>query len=185
MNILAVSGSPHKKGNTKYFLDRSLSCCREHGHKTEIIDLYDLNISDCKACYYCKSHDACIIEDDMQMVYQKIKDSDLIIIGTPIYFGVETGAMKSFYDRLYAFVDDNRNPRVSGKNVIVFTVSGAPQNVYKHVADRMAGIFESFFKFKNLGVFAFGGMGRKLTADKHPELYDKLESSIFSFIKNK
>lgn len=183
MKTTVILASPHKQGNTAFFINEIIKVLG----KTEVkwYNLYDMSYSGCRACYYCKKHEDCIIDDDMTEVYKDIKESDLIIMGTPIYFAAETGEMKKFMDRLYAFVDGNRNPKVTGKDFILITASGAPGQVYKPVAERISGIFKNFFGFNEIGTFCFGGLMRTLTAPEHTDEIAQLHKVINEFKERK
>jgi multimeric flavodoxin WrbA len=112
VKILAVSGSPRKRGNTSLLLDEALSYANKENIETEKIELYDFNFSDCKGCEGCKSSLKCVIQDDMQTLYPKILESDALILGSPTYFYNITAKMKAFIDRMYCyelFDEEQRN----------------------------------------------------------------------------
>lgn len=103
IKILAVSGSPRKKGNTSLLLDKALDYAIEEGIEVEKIELADYHYSDCVGCEGCKDTFNCVIRDDMQLLYPKILSSDALILGSPTYFYNMTAKMKAFIDRLYCY----------------------------------------------------------------------------------
>jgi len=106
MKLFAINGSPRKKWNTAIMLDSVMKGARSTGAETEIIQLYDLAFTGCRSCFACKQkgrkqYGHCSWKDELTPVLKKIEDeADIIIMGTPIYFGAMTGEMRSFLERL-------------------------------------------------------------------------------------
>jgi multimeric flavodoxin WrbA len=105
VKIIAINGSPRKKWNTAKLLEKALEGAASQGGETEYIHLYDLNYKGCISCFACKtrggeSYGRCVIEDDLTPILRKIEEIDVIILGSPIYFGSVSGEMKSFMERL-------------------------------------------------------------------------------------
>jgi multimeric flavodoxin WrbA len=146
MNVAAISGSPRHFGNTDIVIKKVLEGMGLADH--EIIKLNDLDIKGCQGCKSCRKEGAagCVKNDDMQKLYPKIIDADVIIIGSPIYYGYLTGQTKCFIDRWYAFRDSNRELRFpEGKRCIFILVQGAPgRERYKEVITDMRYIFTKY-----------------------------------------
>lgn len=106
MKILALLGSPRKKGNTSILLDQYLKGIKEANKNIEITKIYlhEKNIRNCTSCNFCHNIDIgqCFIKDDMQELYIKFKEADMIIFATPIYWWNISAQLKSFIDRIYA-----------------------------------------------------------------------------------
>jgi multimeric flavodoxin WrbA len=105
MKVMAFNGSPRKKWNTATLLEKALEGAASQGTKTELIHLYDLNFKGCISCFACKtkggkSYGRCAVKDDLTPIFKKIEKTDVIILGSPIYFGTVSGEMKSFMERL-------------------------------------------------------------------------------------
>jgi multimeric flavodoxin WrbA len=98
MNVLAISGSPRKGGNTETLLDAVLrGVGREHQVKLERIS--DLKIQPCIGCGGCGKTGECVIKDDMAGVYEEIIAARRIIFSSPIYFYGITAQAKALIDR--------------------------------------------------------------------------------------
>lgn len=69
------------------------------GFDYEIINLKDKNIHPCNACGGCYKSHKCIVRDDMQEIYEKLLNADILVLGSPTYFDNVTSIMKSFMDR--------------------------------------------------------------------------------------
>ena len=102
MNIIAICGSP-RRGNTEFVLKRILTKAEEFGSSSELVLLREKRIEFCKGCLSCDSSGECSIRDDMQTIYSKLEEADLVILGSPNYFHNVSGMMKDFIDRLLPF----------------------------------------------------------------------------------
>ncbi len=105
MKIIGINGSPRKEWNTAELIKKALEGAKSEGAETELIHLYDLDYKGCKSCFACKtkgskSYGRCNVKDDLTNVFEKIEDADALILGSPIYFGVVTGEMRSFMERM-------------------------------------------------------------------------------------
>jgi len=113
--VIAINGSPRKKWNTATLLNKALEGAASQGAETELIHLYDLKYKGCISCFACKlkdgkSYGKCACKDDLTPILKKIKQTDALILGSPIYIGAATGEMRSFLERLifpYFVYDEN------------------------------------------------------------------------------
>ncbi len=99
MKILAISGSPRKDGNTVTMLTEALAGAKQEGVEVELYSVAGKNIQPCDGCWGCRGTGKCHINDDMQILYDRMIESDGIIYGTPIYFYGMTAQMKAVMDR--------------------------------------------------------------------------------------
>ena len=105
MKAIGVNGSPRKKWNTAALLEKAIEGAASEGAKAELFHLYDFNYKGCMSCFACKtkngkSYGKCVLEDELTRVLRKVNEADVIILGSPIYFGSVTGEMRSFMERL-------------------------------------------------------------------------------------
>jgi multimeric flavodoxin WrbA len=133
MNVLAILGSPHPNGNTATFLQQVLKGAATQGAITTIISANNLAIRDCQACNACKKAGQCILKDDMQKIYNKINESDVIIFASPNYMGGITGNLKPVIDRLYAYISASETGELktiitSPKKVLLLITQNAPED---------------------------------------------------------
>lgn len=98
MKILGINGSHRKKSTTAAFLKKALSVCRKEDFEAELIELHNKEIKHCRACDRCKNG-KCPLKDDAEDIFDRMKNSDGIIIASPTYFGNITGKLKTFFDR--------------------------------------------------------------------------------------
>ena len=105
MKLIAICGSARKHGNTSTMVQKVIEGARSAGAETEFVNLFDLNYKDCISCYCCKlknskSYGHCVVEDDLKPLLGRIEESDVIVLGSPIFYGNLSGQMRSFTDRL-------------------------------------------------------------------------------------
>jgi multimeric flavodoxin WrbA len=109
--ILGISGSPVKKGNVDVFLASIMETAKENGLQSETIHLSEIKIQDCIHCNFCltkqKAGKYCAIEDDAQMVFEKVEGADIIVLASPVDFMRTSGMMATFIDRLRVFIFGN------------------------------------------------------------------------------
>lgn len=102
MKILGICGSP-RKGNTEFMLKTVLNRVKELGAQTELILLREKKISHCDGCLSCDKTAKCHIKDDMQDIYPKMLEADVLVFGTPTYYASPSGLFKDFIDRTNPF----------------------------------------------------------------------------------
>ncbi|ADN37263.1 NADPH-dependent FMN reductase [Methanolacinia petrolearia DSM 11571] len=162
MKVIAVNGSPRKNWNTATLLKNALEGAASNGAETELVHLYDLDYTGCTSCFACKlksgkSYGRCAINDELESVLEKIAGVDALVIGSPVYFGDVTGAMRSFLERLFFQYLAYTNPPSSlfgrdMKTAAVYTMN-APEKqakelnydaVFGSIENVMVRIFGSF-----------------------------------------
>lgn len=99
LNILAINGSPRKGGNTEILLDVFLKGARSRGASIRKIRLSDYDIKPCSECGGCDDGAECVISDDMPRVKALLKNADLIVMASPVFFAGVTAQMKAMIDR--------------------------------------------------------------------------------------
>lgn len=138
MKVIGFSaGSVGREGN----VDRMVKAILEKsGHEVEFVKLTDLSFSGCKGCVQlCAKPQVCTLQDDAQPLYQKVKDADAVVIGTPVYFGGMAATTASFMERFYGY--RHVDVPIAGKPFIT-VVSGAMQ--LGPAAEQMAKMLGAF-----------------------------------------
>ena len=101
-NVLILSGSPRKNGNSDLLCDEFMKGAIEAGHQVEKIRVAEKNIGYCRACYGCKDTGVCVIKDDMAEVLQKMINCDVLVLASPVYFYSIDAQLKAVIDRSVA-----------------------------------------------------------------------------------
>jgi multimeric flavodoxin WrbA len=107
MRVLAINSSPHKgKGNTALVLEPFLDGLRDMDAEVELLYTRDLDINPCLGCFGCwiKTPGRCVQQDDMAELLDKLRQTDLWVLATPLYFDGTSGSLKNLMDRMMAFL---------------------------------------------------------------------------------
>lgn len=110
-NVLILSASPRKNGNSDILCERFARGAAESGHLVEKIFLASRNIGYCRGCGVCNSTHKCVQKDDMAEILDKMVKADVIVLATPVYFYSVDGQMKTLIDRTVP-----RYTEISGKD---------------------------------------------------------------------
>ena len=97
--IVAIYGSPRRKGNTATLLRKAIEGARDSGAEVEEIVLRDLKISPCLEIYGCLQAGECAIKDDFQMVRDKILNAQGLFLASPVFFYTVSSHTKILMDR--------------------------------------------------------------------------------------
>ena len=101
--IIAIYGSPRRRGNTAALLQQAVAGARAAGARVTEIVLRDLKISPCLEIYGCKKNGRCVIKDDFQRLHDQLQACRGIMLASPIFFMNVSGQMKAFIDRFQCF----------------------------------------------------------------------------------
>jgi len=111
MKLMGFNASPRKNGNTAWIISKILDVAKKNGAETEMFHSAELDIKPCCGCLGCKKGGMeCVINDDMQKLYEKIKEADALLLGSPVYMGQMSGQAKIFTDRLFAHFSPRFSP---------------------------------------------------------------------------
>jgi putative NADPH-quinone reductase len=145
MKVLAICASPRKGGNTDVLIDEALRGATDAGAKVEKIMLQKLKVNPCLACGKCKQpgfEGFCAQKDDMSAIFQKIMDSDAIILGFPIYSGRECAQLAAFFDRWYCL--EGRRIELGGRALVIGTWGYPYVDTYDFVISEIISILNIF-----------------------------------------
>lgn len=111
-NVLVISSSPRRMGNSDLLADAFIQGAQEAGHTVEKISLHDKKIGFCKGCLGCQKTQHCILRDDMDDILPRMQQAEVIAFASPVYFYSLCGQLKTLLDRTnplfagdYAFRD--------------------------------------------------------------------------------
>ncbi|MCQ2547753.1 MAG: flavodoxin family protein [Clostridia bacterium] len=104
MKILVLNGSPRKNMNTAFMCQAFKEGAMEAGHDVEVIQVGTMDIKGCTACEYCHTtgEGICTLIDDMVEILPKLKDCDMLVFASPIYYMGMTAQMHAAINRMYA-----------------------------------------------------------------------------------
>lgn len=104
MFVLGLQGSPRKKGNSVYLLNRFLAECENKGARTQVIHMDGLGIQPCRELVVCEKKGFCPIKDDMEpRIYGLIRKADVVVLASPVFFYNVSAQAKILIDRCQMF----------------------------------------------------------------------------------
>jgi len=176
MKVLGISGSPRRGGNTDTLLEEVLKGAEKEGAKAERLHLIDYTITPCKECHGCDNTGNCVVLDDMEKIYPKLLEADVVILASPIFFYGVTAWAKALIDRSQALWSRKyllKDPSLGkeGKKRKGFFISvGATKGpkVFEG-AILTAKYFFDVLNAEYVGELVFRGVEAKGDILKHPE----------------
>ena len=176
-NILILSTSPRKNGNSEMLAREFARGAEEAGHNVELLSLHDKTIGFCKGCLACQKTQRCVIHDDADAIVRKMKDAEVIAFATPIYFYEMCGQMKTLLDRMNPlYSSDYRFRRVYMLSVAAEDETYTPEKA----VSGLEGWVDCFEKAKLCGSLFVGGLNGPGEASANAEALEK----AYQFGKN-
>jgi len=170
MKVIAICGSP-RRGNTEFILNKIFNSLPG---KKELILLRNKNIKHCSGCLSCDKTKKCVIKDDMEEIYNKLKEADLIIIGTPNYFDNVTGLLKDFIDRTNPLY---MTDILKGKKLINIVVGGGKIKNSQRVVNQALTYFAKAHNLKIINSYFFQALNLK-EVESNPKTVKKIGTII-------
>ena len=154
-NVLIISTSPRKGGNSESLALEFAKGAEEAGNKVETVFFREKNIGFCKGCLACTKTNRCVIKDDAAELVEKMLAADVIAFATPIYYYEMSGQMKTLLDR--------GNPMYSADYAFrdIYLLSTAAEDgadVQKRAVNGLDGWIECFPKAHLAGTVFAGGV---------------------------
>ena len=153
MKIVTLLGSPRANGNTATLAKTFNKTAEELGAVVQTFLLNKLNVKGCQACDACKTEtDHCVIRDDLANVLESVKNADVLLAATPIYFADISAQLKIFVDRCYSYLEPFETmPETSrlkaDKKFVLITAQNRGEDMFAEVCTKYRMIFE-FLGFK-------------------------------------
>ena len=138
MNVLIISSSPRKGGNSDLLCEQFAKGAAEAGHEVEKVNLREKKLSPCRACYGCMKDHVCSIRDDMAEIFPKLVSADVIVLASPVYFYSVCSQMKMMIDRCLV-----NHKAIAGKQFYFIVTAAAPE---EEAADGTLAAFRGFLR---------------------------------------
>lgn len=108
-NVLIISASPRKNGNSDLLCNQFAKGAKEKGHQVEKVFLASEAIGYCRGCGVCSTTQKCVQKDSMERILDQMVNADVIVLATPVYFYSMDGQLKTFIDRTVPRYTEIRN----------------------------------------------------------------------------
>ena len=189
MQILGLNGSPRKKGNTHTLLTAFLAAAERLGARTRMVRVVDRNIVPCKELIVCEKKGYCPIDDDMKHeIYGLLRDSDIILLASPVFFYNVTAQLKALIDRcqtLWArkyrlqLIDPARRYR---KGFLLATGATQGRNLFEGMKLTAQYFFDAVGAELS-GSLTYRGIEGPQDLANHPTVLDDVESAVGQLVK--
>jgi multimeric flavodoxin WrbA len=155
--IVILNGSPRKRGNTSRLTKSFADGAGSAGHEVTEFFLYGMNIHGCLGCFggHSSRECPCVQKDDMAAIYPKVKEADVVVLASPLYYWNISGQLKLAMDRLFALEEgEEQKLRGNGKACILLMAAEGDDfedalTYFNHLMKHM--------QWKNLGAVLAGG----------------------------
>lgn len=165
-----MNGSPRANGNTTAMVEAFARGAKEAGHAVETVCVGTMKINGCRSCGWCRGagKGVCVQQDDMQKVYPVIKDAEMIVFVSPIYYFTMSAQIQAAIQRFYVW---GQHPTMKKGCLLLSSYS---PNVYDGAVGEYRGILR-YFGAADCGIVTSDNTTNKTEA-KLNECYDLGES---------
>ena len=154
-NVLVISTSLRAKSNSDVLTERLIAGARDAGHAVEHISLKGKEIKYCIGCLSCMKTQRCVQKDDAAGIAEKVKQADVLVFATPIYYYEMSGQMKTLLDRMNPlYGTDYRFRRV----YLLSTAADSAPGTDERAVNGLQGWIECFEKAEFGGALFCGGL---------------------------
>lgn len=171
-NVLIISASPRKGGNSDTLCDQFAKGTQEAGNHVEKLRLAELQIDYCSACYVCKKLGHCVKQDDMTMVIDKMKASDVIVLATPVYFYTMNAQLKTMIDRT---LGGAQTPGLENKEFYLIATAADGKAEMERTIDGIRGYLECLPGAIENGVIYGAGVWQLGDIQRNPAMKEAYE----------
>ena len=153
--VLIISTSIRNGSNSEILAHEAERGALDAGNEVEFVSLAGKDISFCRGCLACQKTGNCVIRDDMDALIEKVREADVLVFTTPIYYYEMSGQMKVFLDRCNPlYISDYKF-----RSVYLVTASAEEgDDVAERAAQALQGWIECFAKASFGGLLSSGGV---------------------------
>jgi multimeric flavodoxin WrbA len=173
--VLILKGSPRRRANSSILADRLAAGAQAAGATVESFVLHEMNIKPCDGCDACHAtdHSACIIADDMEILYPKLRDADAIVVASPIYWFTISAQAKLCIDRWYG-LETTQGSALRGKQ-FAFILTYGDSDPWTSGAVNAIHTFQDMCRYLKAEVvdMVYGTASNEGDIEKQPKLLEK------------
>lgn len=166
-DILVLTGSPRKNGNTRMLAKAFTEGAEEAGLDVQVIHTAELKIEPCQGCGYCQANEGiCIQRDDMEKIMPHLYSARTLVFATPVYYYAMTAQLKLALDRMYATLA--KPPAID--SCVLLVVYGDTDTTVPEALIHNYKVFTGYSGWKDLGIVTAEGVNDAGDIDGHPAL---------------
>ena len=190
IKIVAVYGSPRRKGNTATLLQKAVEGARDGGAEVEEIVLRDLKMSPCLEIYGCKNAGECRLKDDFQTARNQILAAQGLMLASPVFFYTVSAHTKILMDRFQSlwvkkyWIDQTHGEPVAARRKALFIAAGATRG--KKLFDGILLSLKYFFDVIDMKLWKallYRGLDFEGDVLKFPEYLEEAYAAGKGFVK--
>ena len=164
-NVLIISSSPRKGGNSDLLCEQFYKGAVAAGHDVKLVALREKTIHYCQGCSACVKGGRCVQNDDMLPLLDQIKQADVLVLATPVYFYTMCAQLKTFIDRMYYIYRD-----VHADIYMLITAADDDMKLLGQTAESIRACTRDCFEgCEEKGCLIVGGVGRCGDIKKHEQ----------------
>ncbi len=157
--IVVLNGSPRRNGNTSALVKKFTEGAESVGNTVTEFFLDQMNINGCKGCFggHSSKECPCVQKDDMVKIYSAVRDCDVVIFASPLYYWNLSGQLRTAVDRLFALEEGDGNLLRGHGRACALLMAAEGRGFedvllyYEHLTEHL--------KWQNLGHVLAGGNG--------------------------
>jgi len=154
-NVVILIGSERKNGNTARLAQSFAEGAVEHNN-VEIVSVAEYNVNPCIGCNSCFSREGnqCFQNDDMVQIYEKLRNADIVVVASPVYFYGISAQLKAIVDRLHTPM---RNTFHIKKLGLLLVGAAELPNLFEPIIMQYRMVL-NFFKLESIGTVLVCGV---------------------------
>jgi multimeric flavodoxin WrbA len=165
--VLVIGTSPRLHGNSNILAQAFAEGAEASGNDVEFIPLAGKKIGFCVGCWACLKTQRCVFHDDADIVVQKMKNADVVVFATPIYYYEMSGQMKTLLDRTNCLYTADYKFR---QIYLLTSAEATAPETPEHAVGGLKGWLKVFRKAHLAGTVFAGGTTEDGTIKGHPEI---------------
>lgn len=165
--VFLISSSRRKNGNSNRLAGEFMRGAKDRGHEATLVNLAEKQIEFCLGCFVCQKTGKCVIKDDAASILESMREADVVVFATPVYFYGMCGALKNFLDRTYPLFPDHYVFRD------IYLLAAAGEDLKTTISGTVTGLegwVRCFEKTRLADVVFAGGVMEKGEIESHPAL---------------
>lgn len=187
MKVTCLYGSPRTEGNSAKIANHFLAEAKSLGAEVTSFALNRLRYKGCQGCDVCKTkQNECALNDDLKAVLDAVKNTDVLVLATPVYYSDVTSQMKAFIDRTYSFVDPDytTNPNASrlekSKKLVFIQTQEAAEGSFKEIFEKY-NLYFQFYGFTESRYIQACGVGQTGGIEERGDIFEQAQKAATDF----
>ena len=168
--VLIISTSLRPNANSEILARETERGAKDAGHEVEFVTLKDKVINFCKGCLACQKLGKCVINDDANEITSKMKEANVIVWATPVYYYEMSGQMKTLIDRANSLFATGKN---FTETYVITTSADSSKDVVQTVLNGVNGWVACFSELELKGYLEAGGLDNPNDVQNRNELLEQ------------